>query len=214
MHDLRAIMSPQDLLPWQRQLPEGKMHRHTGIAAGLFLLLFLALGMVTREAAACDTGCFHARVEYRGREPVRIVDNIQYYRWTYRVYGVNCINRALSHWILDLCSDQEHRISEISTESVDSSDLPDGTTTVYEPVFGKDPTTGHSGLKWNYKVGNAIDKNNEYDEFSFVASGNVTQVGWAAKGSTIVVCGITWGPGCCPLPTETVTWSTLKTLYR
>jgi hypothetical protein len=190
------------------------MYRKSAIAAVLLVSLLLAPIPTTRDAAACDTCCFNVRIEYRGREAVKIVDNVQYYRWTYRVYGTNCINTAMSRWVLDMCTDKERQLSEISTQSVDSSDPSNGTTTYYQPAFGKDTATGHTGLRWVYQSGNAINKVNEYDEFSFVASGIVTQVHWAAKSSCGTVCGTTWGPGCCPVATETATWGWVKTLYR
>lgn len=176
--------------------------------------MVLAFGTTPREAAACNTACFKVRVVFRGREPVQLVDNVQYYRWTYRVYGVNCINRAMSHWVLGLCRDLEHQVSDISTQSTDSSDPEHGTTSTYGYGFGKDPTTDLSGLKWDFRFGNPVDRPCEYDEFSFVASGNVTQINWTAKGSTIVVRGTTYGPGCSPVASESATWSQIKTLFR
>ena len=190
------------------------MHRSNWFSAGFVLLLLLAFGVTPREAVASNTPCFKVRVEFRGREPVRLEGNVQYYRWTYRVYGICCINRGLSHWVLGLCRDLEHQLSDISTQSTDSSDPENGTTSTYGFEFGKDPRTGLAGLKWEFRLGNQVDKPGEYDEFSFIASGNVTPINWAAKGSTIVVRGTTYGPGCSPVLTESTTWSQIKTLYR
>lgn len=192
------------------------MHRNRAIAAVLFGIILLTSWITVREAAACDTCCFKVYVEFRGRTPVAIINNIQYYRWTYRVYGTGCINSPMSsgYWVLDMCSEKAQDLREISTQSVDSSDPSHGTTTVYEPIFGRDRATNHTGLKWMYRTGNPIDRPGEYDEFSFVASGNVTQVGWVAHGQCANVCGCTWGPGCGSVATEQVTWSAVKSMYR
>ena len=154
--------------------------------------------------------CFDARVEYRGRAYVSTVGNVQFFRWTYRMYGQGCINRALSHWTIQLCADAQVLMNQTSNQCVDASDMANGPTTNYSPVRGPDPTTGLTGIKWNTAAGNPIDKAEEYDEFSFVASGNVTTVNWAAKAAQIILTGTTFGPSCLPVPVENVTWSRIK----
>jgi hypothetical protein len=177
--------------------------------------LVLAVLPVLPDPSFADTAspCFDVRVEFRGREPTENVNNVQFYRWTYRVYGNSCINRALSHWILGTCAST--LLSNISTQSVDASDPPGGLVTSNVPTVGKDLTTGVPyGVKWNYVYGNRLDKLNEYDEFSFIASGPITTLAWAAMGATTVVTGTTLGPGCLPVPVQTLTWSGVKTRFN
>ncbi len=178
------------------------------------LLAGLGLAGLSTPALSGGTPCFDVRVEYRGREYVSTVGIVQYFRWTYRVYGQGCINKGLSHWTLQLCSEALSQSNGTSTQSVDASSPANGTITNYTPVRGLDPTTGITGMKWNFVAGNQVDKPGEYDEFSFIASGTVTPVTWAAKGSQIVVSGTTFGPSCAPVPVENATWSSIKASYR
>ena len=161
-----------------------------------------------------STPCFDIRVDFLGRLPVQNIGGVQYYRWTYRVYGRTCINRGLSHWVLNLCSGTQHKLWGVSSQSNDITDPLGGTVSNYSYSMGPDPTTSVNGLKWDFVGGNAIDKANECDEFSFIASGQPTPTIWAAKGSTIVVSGTVIGPGCSPVPVELTSWGTVKTLFR
>lgn len=184
--------------------------------SGLFLVL---LGSILLPAvpgqAGPPTPCFDVGVQYTGRDFLYNSYGINYYRWHYRVTGETCINRALSHWVLNICEDYWSSISQISTLSVDSSDPAAGDSTFYSPTIGQDPTTGVDGIKWNTAGGNILDKAGEYDDFSFVSPGNENfiTVTWAAKGGTLIDLGTTIGPSCDPLPVEDVTWSGIKTRF-
>lgn len=183
-------------------------------AVYIAFLLTAGLSLSSAPALAGPTPCFDVRVEYRGREYVSTVGIVQYFRWTYRVSGQGCINRGLSHWTLQLCAEALAQSDGTSTQCVDASDAPNGTVTNYSPVRGLDPTTGITGVKWNCVAGNPVNKPNEYDDFSFIASGTVTPVTWAAKSAQIVVSGTTLGPSCAPVPVENATWSSIKATYR
>lgn len=182
----------------------------THILFSIILGSFVFLGSTP---AGADSPCFGVRVDYLGRTPFQNINGVQYYLWKYRVTGQGCINRGYSHWILALCASTS--VSSVSTQSVDNSDPPGGTTTNFMPVLGQDPSTGTTyGLKWNYVSGNQLDKVNEYDEFSFVASGPVVTLDWAAKGGTAITTGTVQGPGCLPVPTKNTTWSSIKTRFE
>jgi len=168
--------------------------------------------LVPIAAAAPPTPCFDVRVEFRGRTPTTNVGGVQFYLWTYRVYGNGCINRGFSHWTLGLCAGME--ITGISSTGIDNSDPVNGTSTAYMPVRGPDPPTGLNGLKWNYVGGNQLDKANEYDEFSFIASGNIATVPWGAKGGALLLYGTTQGPTCAPVSTRSTTWGAMKTRFQ
>lgn len=194
--------------------------RHPGLLLwGLALMGATLLATPTVTGATGDhngnnTGCFHVRVEFVGRVPVQNIGGVQYYRWSYRVYGDGCINRGLSHWVLGLCGDTQKGLTQVSTRSVDNTDPTGGQMSHYTYVLGKDPTTNVNGIKWNFVCGNQINKVSECDEFSFVATGEPTPMTWAAKGARIVVTGTVPGPGCSPVPTEQVTWGQVKSLFR
>ena len=177
---------------------------------GLMALAALPSGV----GASNKTACFDVRIDYLGRVPVQNISGVQFYRWSYRVTGMNCINRGTSHWTLGLCTQTQQSLSQISQQCTDNADIPDGLITNYQSVIGNDPTTGVAGLKWNFMSGNQINKAGEWDEFSFVASGIETSVGWAAKGGQIVTSGNTIGPGCAPVSTEGTSWGAIKALFR
>jgi hypothetical protein len=149
-------------------------------------------------------------VTYVGRVPVANIGGVQYYRWSYRVCGLGCTNRALSHWTLGLCASTLQQTSSITTQSIDPSDPANGMTANYQYEMGNDPPTGIAGLKWNFSGGNALDRAGECDEFSFVATGGETSIPWAAKGGRLVARGTTIGPGCAPVPVATRSWSSIK----
>jgi hypothetical protein len=191
--------------------------RHLGLllsGTAVLSALVLAAPRPAEAVGGSSTPCFQVRVEYLGRTPVQNIGGVQYYRWNYRIYGDGCVNRGLSHWVLGLCAATQQGLTQVSTQSVDNSDPSGGMITNYMYEIGKDPTTGISGLKWNYVSGNAIDKAAEYDDFSFVATGDPTPTAWTAKGATIVTSGTVLGPGCSPVPTEQATWGSVKTLFR
>ena len=183
----------------------------SGVALAAALLLEPGVAIASGGGS---TPCFDVRVDFLGRTPAQNIGGVQYYRWTYRVYGRDCINRGLSHWVLGLCSSTQHGLSGISNQSVDNSDPSGGNTSNYAWSTGWDPTTHLSGLKWDFVSGNPINRINECDEFSFIATGQPTPTTWTAKGSTIVVSGTVLGPGCSPVPTETSTWGSVKALFR
>ncbi|TPW08658.1 MAG: hypothetical protein FD129_2401, partial [bacterium] len=158
--------------------------------------------------------CFDTRIDYLGRVPVANVGGVQYYRWSYRVTGMNCINRGLSHVVLTLCTETLQSLSQVSQQCNDPSDIPGGLLTTYQSAIGYDPTTGVSGLKWNFASGNQVNKAGEWDEFSFVASGQETTILWGAKAAQIVLHGTTIGPACAPVPVETKSWGAIKALFR
>ncbi len=190
------------------------MLRSTMALGPLLALFFMPLPAL----AAPATPCFKVTVQYTGRDYSFTKDGMAYYVWHYRVTGAACINRGLSHWVLDLCPELYEKVGTVSTQGVDNS-APGGTVTNYRYGIGKDPTTGIAGLKWDYVSGNAINVAGEYDDFSFVAPGNVGSVNWSAKGSTIVDSGQTQGPVCggpifLPVPTDLTTWGTIKARFR
>jgi hypothetical protein len=185
------------MIAWHRNL----------VLTGALLTWFV----VTSPPVNAASPCLDVRVEYRGREPVQNIGGVQFYRWTYRVYGQGCINRALSHWTLVLCASAQ--VLSISDICVDASDPGRGMTTNYLPVVGNDPTTGIRGVKWNFAAGNPIDRNAEWDEFSFVASGNVTEVDWAVKAGQLRLFGSTFGPTCQPVPVRNIAWGAIKAAY-
>lgn len=160
-------------------------------------------------------GCFDVSIQYTGRSFVTNIAGVNYYQWNYRVTGATCINRGVSHWTLALCEDYWALVTGYSTQSVDNSDLPNGTTTDYIVQIGPDPTTGVSGVKWNYSSGNQLDKATEYDDFWFISPGDevAMDVAWASKGGQFVELGTTTGPGCKPVPVEGTTWSGLKSRF-
>jgi hypothetical protein len=173
------------------------------------------MGLLSTSPAFAQA-CFDADVEYLGRDFVTNIGGVNYYRWHYRATGESCINRGLSHWVLGICDVYFSHISEISTLSVDPSDAANGDSTWYSPQIGFDPTTSISGIKWNYVSGNQMDKQNEYDDFSFISPGNENfiQVVWTGKAGSIVEYGTTIGPSCDALPTQSTTWGGLKSRFR
>ena len=185
--------------------------RQTALAA----LIGAALLVPVQSANAGPTPCFDVRVEYLGRIYYGNIGGIQYWTWNYKVIGETCLNRGLGHWVLGLCQNYWGGTSNISTSSIDNSDPANGTTTTFTTVFGVDPTTGQSGLKWSFATGNQIDKADEYDTFSFVSPGQEYLMGvtWAAKGSTLIEHGMTIGPSCSPVPVATTTWSNVKSRF-
>lgn len=184
---------------------------HTASVFGAALLALFLLSPLS-SATAQPVPCYDVRVEFRGREATEIIGNVQFYRWTYRVYGVGCINRGLSNWSLELCASMA--ISGVSEISVDASDPVNGTVTSYLSTFGQAPLSTIYILKWNFMGGNAINMPNEYDEFSFIASGNITTVNWSSKGSTTTVTGTTLGPSCAPVASQATTWGGIKSRIR
>lgn len=183
----------------------------------LLVAAALATGAATLLAPeARAQACFDANIQYLGRTFVTNIAGVNYYKWEYRLTGTGCINRALSHWTLGLCQDFWPLVTGYSTESIDNSDLPDGTTTNYSNVqIGDDPTTGVAGIKWNYVSGNELNKVGEYDDFWFISPGDevAMDVVWAGKGGQAVDYGTTTGPGCKPVPVEQSTWSGLKSRF-
>ncbi|MDZ4804496.1 MAG: hypothetical protein SGI90_06530 [Candidatus Eisenbacteria bacterium] len=184
------------------------------LAATLALIVTVALPRLAGADGTNNMACFDIRVDYLGRVPVQNVSGVQYYRWSYKVTGTNCINRGLSHWTLALCTQTTQSLSQISQQSSDNTNIGGGLMSTYHSEVGKDLTTGISGLKWDFVGGNAINMDGECDEFSFVASGTETSVAWAAKGARIVVSGTTMGPACAPVPVEGKSWSSIKALFR
>lgn len=187
-----------------------------GFRTMLAALLLAGGALVLAPNAARAQACFEANVQYLGRTFVTNIAGVNYYKWEYRVTGTGCINRALSHWTLALCADFWTLVTSYSTESVDNSDLPDGTTTDYSNVeIGNDPTTGVGGIKWNYVSGNELNKVNEYDDFWFISPGDevAMDVVWAGKGGQALDYGTTTGPGCKPVPVEKSSWSGLKSRF-
>ena len=182
-----------------------------GSTFGAVLLALTLLSPLSR-ADAQPAPCYDVRVEFRGREATEIIDNVQFYRWTYRVYGTGCINRGLSNWSLELCASMV--ISGVSESSVDASDPANGTVTSYLSSFGQAPLSTIYILKWNFVGGNAINKVNEYDEFSFIASGNITTVNWSSKGGLTTVTGTTLGPSCAPVANQATTWGGIKSRFQ
>jgi len=178
-------------------------------------LSLLALATIPTGAdAGNNTACFDVRIDYLGRAPVQNVSGVQYYRWSYRVTGMTCINRGLSHWVIGLCTQTQQSLAQISEQSSDNADFQGGILARYRSVTGNDPTTGVAGLKWDFVNGNPINRYGEWDEFSFVASGNETVVAWAAKGARIIDTGTTIGPACAPVPVEGKSWGGIKALFR
>jgi hypothetical protein len=183
----------------------------TGSSFGAILMaLFLSIPLSPADAQPAP--CFEVRVEFRGREATEIIGNVQFYRWTYRVYGAGCINRAMGTWYLEICPSMQ--ISGASESSVDASDLPGGTVASYLTSFGQAPLSTIHILKWDFIGGNALNKVSEYDEFSFIASGNITTVNWSAKGSPITVSGTTMGPSCAPVASQATTLGGIKSRLR
>ncbi len=178
--------------------------------------ILLLLGVLVVGAPARAADCFDVRVDYMGRDYLGAIAGIGYYRWHYRVTGETCDSKTLSHWVLQLCQNYWPNVSEVSTLSVDSSDLPDGTDTYYTYSIGVDPTTGIAGIKWNSDHGNILDKANEYDDFSFVSPGSeeLVTVAWGSKAGQILEFGNTIGPSCNPVGIEHRTWGSIKTMYR
>jgi hypothetical protein len=161
--------------------------------------------------AAGPPPCFQTSVTYLGRIPVANIGGVQFYRWSYRVCGLGCTNRALSHWTLGLCASTLQQTSGVTTQSSDATDVLNGLTASYLYEMGNDPTTGLFGLKWNFAGGNPVDRALECDEFSFVATGGETVLHWATKGARLVATGTTIGPGCAPVPVAPKSWSSIKT---
>lgn len=186
---------------------------HRIIALGPLLALFF---MPSAGFAAPAPPCFDVDVQYMGREFAFSKDGLSHYEWHYRVTGRTCINRGLSHWVLDLCPDLYSKLSAVSLQSVDNS-AAGGTVASYRYGTGNDPTTGISGLKWDFISGNAINVAGEYDDFSFISPGDVGSVRWSSRGSTILDYGTTMGPTCgvafTPVPTDRMSWSRIKVRF-
>jgi len=159
-------------------------------------------------------GCFEVRVDYLGRVPVANINNVQYYRWSYRVTGMGCISRGLNSWTLGLCAQTLSGLSQISLQSGDNSEPGDGVLTTYTTKVGRDQLTNMFGLKWNFESGNPVDAVGECDDFSFVASGAVTPIAWGAKGANFIATGTTFGPSCAPVPVQESSWGAVKALFR
>jgi hypothetical protein len=178
-----------------------------------FRISLLTVFLPLLFAGSASAQCFDVRVEFRGRVATQNIGGVQFYSWTYRVYGNGCINRALGHWALGICPSTT--VSGVSTQSIDATDAAMGMITNYLWTLGKDPPTLLPySLKWDWVAGNQVDKLNEYDEFSFIASGPIVTINWAAKAAPFVVFGTTQGPGCAPVPTQLETWGGLKARYR
>lgn len=182
-------------------------------AVRLALAALAVMAALTRPQSATAAGpppCFQVSVTYLGRVPVANIGGVQYYRWSYRVCGVGCLNRGLSHWTLGLCASTLQQTSGVSSQSSDASDAGNGLTSHYLDEMGNDPPTGLSGLKWNFSGGNQLDRAGECDDFSFVATGGETAIQWAAKGGRLLATGTTIGPGCAPVPVAPKSWSSIK----
>jgi hypothetical protein len=177
------------------------------------LILTILPVLSARSVLAVEPApCFDARIEFRGREATTLVGNVQFYRWTYRVYGQGCINRALGTVTLQSCASMQ--VSGISGVSVDGSDALNGLATSYVGVFEQVPMSTAYRIRWDFIAGNPVNKVNEYDEFSFIASGNITTIDWSAKGAPFVITGTTLGPSCAPVATQPTTWGAIKSRAR
>lgn len=185
------------------------------------LLVFIAVLGCILVAGSSGTSpspaCHEIGVVYEGREYLFSQDGLDFYRWHYSVMGDTCINRALSYWIIDICSDWLPYITDVSTSSIDASDSENGETTHYGYEIGTDPKTGIVGLKWEHTGGNELDRAGEYDSFSFVCPGPEeisTTVVWVSKGGQLYDGGTAVRPGCIVIPTDKTTWGQLKSIYR
>lgn len=185
------------------------------VRLGIPLIAALLFTTPLVAQAAPPTPCYDVDIQFLGRTVHHVASGVTFYTWNYRVTGQTCINRAMSHWVLEVCPAYQNQITNISTLSVDHSDPAGGDSTTFSTALGNDPTTGVNGLKWNYATGNQLDKVNEYDDFSFVAPGSPTlmNVAWGSKGATIVEHGTVVGPACGPLPVQALSWGALKARY-
>ena len=77
--------------------------KHRAAPWAIPLMALLLSGPFATTAVAVPP-CFDIRVDYLGRVPVGNVNGVQYYRWTYRVTGANCINRRMQHFTMSLCT--------------------------------------------------------------------------------------------------------------
>ena len=187
--------------------------KHRAAPWAIPLMALLLSGPFATTAVAVPP-CFDIRVDYLGRVPVGNVNGVQYYRWTYRVTGANCINRRMQHFTMSLCTSTQQSLSQISLQCTDNADPVGGLTSNYQPAVGLDGTTGLNGVRWNFLSGNPIDQIGEWDEFSFVASGLPAPVSWAGRSGPITIQGSTIGPACAPVPVESSSWSSIKSLLR
>jgi hypothetical protein len=179
-------------------------------SAGILLATLVISTSLPTPAAAQP--CFDVRVEFRGREATTLVGNVQFYRWTYRVYGAGCINRALGTFSLESCASMV--ISGASESSTDASDFAGGLVSSYLSTFEQVPMSTDYRQKWDFIGGNPVNKVNEYDEFSFIASGHITTIDWTAKGAPFVITGTTLGPTCAPVANQSTTWGAIKSRAR
>jgi len=188
-----------------------------GMALGLVLTVY---GMPCALGAHADPppACHEIQVRYEGREYLFKRFGVDYYRWNYTIYGDSCISRAVSHWTIQFCGEWLGSVRDVSAQSIDRSDPEDGEITYYLHEIGYDPTTGLVGLKWEHVGGNELDKEGEYDTFSFVSPGKETAdnpLRWVSKGGRLFDGGNLVGPGCFPpISAEETTWGRLKSIMR
>lgn len=139
-------------------------------------------------------------------DPVRSGDNTlgfdNWYVWKYKVTVISSGTRGhgLSHWVLELpvCYLTE---SPLFQEIEASAGWGGGDKVrIFAPdTADPDPTTGLSGIKWDFVSGDELDTVGEYDYFWFSAPTNLDiETDWAVKAGRegIFASGQVEGPEC------------------
>lgn len=139
-------------------------------------------------------------------DPVRSGDNTlgfdNWYVWKYKVTVISSDTRGhgLSHWVLELpvCYLTD---STLFQEIEASAGWGGGDKVrIFAPgTADPDPTTGLSGIKWDFVSGDELDTVGEYDYFWFSAPTNLDiETDWAVKAGRdgVFASGEIEGPAC------------------